>query len=222
MTGSGPAVSYRLPRTVTVLTNADREQRTRIANLDVDAAFVRIAAPSLTEDVYLKATLLNTSDYQLLPGRAAVFLDGDFIGPTALPSTAPGAEFDLHFGVDRALRARRQLLRKEEGSAGFFGGSVRVAYDYRIELDNPGNAPVAVELWDRIPVSRDERIKIVLDGPSAPLATDAEYVNEERPQGLLKWIVQVPAGATGRNAFAITYGLRIEHPKDLDITALPE
>lgn len=220
--GGGPAVSYTLPRPITVATNAQREQRTRIATLEAPVTFEHIAAPLVTDDVYLKGTITNTSAYHLLPGRVAVFLDGDYIGPTELASTAPTAPVELHFGIDRNLTARRQLVSREASSAGLFGGTRRVESRYRVELENHGTAPATVVLWDRIPVSRDNRITITLEGPSLPLATDPTYLAEERPQGLLKWMLNLPPGSSGTKATVVTWGVRVDAPKDASITPLPE
>lgn len=222
VSSGGPAVTFTLPRRVTVKTNADRQQRTRIATIDAKPEFVHVARPLLTDSVYLRGEVTNSSAYQLLPGAASIFLGGDFIGPTTLDAVAPTAEFELFFGIDRSLKATRKLVSKNTSKTGLLGGGVQVAYDFRIELDNPTAKPVTVEVMDRMPVSLNEKIEVSLVNVSTPLAADAEYVTELKPQGFLKWLVQVPAGATGKNAFAITYGVRVDHAKDVRTTGLPE
>ncbi|MFO0875089.1 MAG: mucoidy inhibitor MuiA family protein [Phycisphaerales bacterium] len=222
VSAGGPAVTFTLPRTVTVKTNADRQQRTRIATIDAKPEFIHVARPLLTESVYLRGEVSNASQYQLLPGGAAIFLGNDFIGPTRLSTVAPGASFELFFGVDRNLKATRKLVTKNTSRTGLLGGGVQTAYDYRIEIDNPTSAPITVELMDRMPVSRNEKIAISLVNLGSPLATDAEYVNELKPQGFLKWLLKVPAGASGKTAFPVTYGVRVDHGKDVRTTGLPE
>lgn len=218
----GAAVTFALPRTVTVKTNADRSQRTRIATIDATPEFVHVAVPLLTEAVYLRGRIKNTGSYQLLPGPASIFLGGDFIGRTSLASVAPGASFDLYFGIDRNLRAARKLVTRTTSKTGLLSGGIQVAWDYRIELDNPTSRPVKIELIDRMIVSRDSKIEVSLVGPSAALSTDPEYVAEQRPLGILKWLLTVPAGATGPNATVLTYGVRMDHAKDVKTTGVPE
>jgi len=105
--GAGSAVSYKVPRAVTVKTRSDREQRTRVATVDATTEFVYVAQPMLTEAVYLRGRVANKSPYQLLPGPVQVFVGGDFVWPTNLSSIAPGGTTDLFFGIDRSLRAKR-------------------------------------------------------------------------------------------------------------------
>lgn len=218
----GPAVSFSLPRRVTVKTNADRQQRSRIATFDAKPEFIHVAAPLETDSVYLRGRLTNDSPYLLLAGAASVFLGNDFIGPTRLETVAPGAEFDVFFGIDRNLAARRTLVSRNTEKTGLFSGGVRITSDYRIEIDNPTARAAKVHITDRIPVSRNAQIEVELIGPSVPLSTDAGYLRDERPQGILGWEVTVPAGATGKNAFRITFGTRVSHGKDVRITGLPE
>jgi len=218
----GAAVTFALPRTVTVKTNADRSQRTRIATINATPDFVHVAVPLLTESVYLRGRIKNTGSYQLLPGPASIFLGGDFIGRTPLASVAPGASFDLYFGIDRNLRAARKLVTRTTSKTGLLSGGIQVAWDYRIELDNPTPRPVKIEVIDRMIVSRDSKIEVSLTGPSVALSTDAEHLAEQRPLGILKWLLNVPAGATGPNAFVVTYGVRMDHAKDVKTTGVPE
>jgi len=218
----GPAVSFLLPRSITVPTDSDRVQRARIATFDAKPDFVHVAVPLLTSSVYLRGTLVNGSPYLLLPGPASIFLGNDYIGPTALPTVAPSARVDVYFGVDRSLSARRVLVSRTTERTGLFSGGVRITSDHRIEIDNPSARPTKLELLDRIPVSRNEQITVELTGPSVPLSTDAEYLRDGRPQGILRWDLTVPAGATGAKALPVTWGVRVSHGKDVRATPLPE
>ena len=77
-------------------------------------------------------------------------------------------------------------------------------------------------MWDRHPVSRHEEIQVALRDLSEPLTNDGDYVSQQLPQGLMKWWLQIPAGATGSNAKTITYGVSIDRAKDVEMTELPE
>jgi uncharacterized protein (TIGR02231 family) len=220
--GGGPSVSYVLPRRVSIASNIEKQQRTRIATITANPQFVHVATPALTEAVYIRGTLTNGSAYQLLPGRAAIFVGQDYVGPTILASVAPGGEFKLHFGIDQSVKATRQLVSKRTENTGLLGGGRRTSSEYRIVVDNGSGKSLAVELWDRFPVSRAGEIQVDLVDLSHPLATDALYVAEERPQGLLKWGLSIAANASGRNAAVVTYGVRINRAKDVEMTNLPE
>jgi uncharacterized protein (TIGR02231 family) len=220
--GTGPSVTFTLPRTVTVRSNAQKQQRTRIAAIDARPEFVHVTVPALTNAVYVRGELLNSSAYQLLPGPASIFIGQDYVGPTTLDSVAPQGRFKVHFGIDQAVRATRTILAKNTSSTGLFAGGRRTSYDYRIEIDNGTRKPITIEVWDRQPVSRSDQIQVELVDLSHPLAGDAEYVDEQKPLGLLKWVLSTPATATGKSALAVTYGVHISRDKDIEITPLPD
>jgi uncharacterized protein (TIGR02231 family) len=222
VTGSGPAVAFEIPRRISVATNAEKQQRTRIGSFNATADFVYVAVPIHTEAVYLRGDLVNSSPYQLLPGPVAIFLGQDYVGPTHMEAVAPASTLEIHFGIDPAITAERLLVEKETSRTGLLSGGRKTVYAYRIAIDNGTGRQIKLELWDRIPASRSDQIQIDLVDLSTPLATDREYVEEDRPRGLLKWLVNIPASAKGNNAAIISYGIEINRGKDVEMTPLPE
>ncbi len=218
----GTSVTFTLPRRMTVETDSDSGRRTRIAEFEADVDFTFVAVPAMTEQVYLRGRFANASEYQLLPGRAGIFMGGDYVGPTQLGGTAPGAKMELFFGADPSLEATRTMLTKSTGTTGVFGGWTTTSYRYVVKIDNASSRPVKMELWDRRPVSRSEEIEVSVLDPSMPLSTDAAYVSEGLSQGLLRWDLTVPANRTGDDAFTVTYDLEIERKDGVEMTPIPE
>jgi uncharacterized protein (TIGR02231 family) len=176
---AGIAVTYALPRPVTLVSDGARRQRTRIGAVAPESSFGYVAAPILTERVFLRGSLRNASAYQLLPGNAQVFMGGEYVGQAEVPSVAPQGEFKVWFGPDPALTARREVVSKVTGSNGLFGGAELTTWNNRITVSNGTGRNVTVEVLDRRPVSRNERI----EAPKAATVTwTAELV---RPNGLL-------------------------------------
>jgi uncharacterized protein (TIGR02231 family) len=219
---SGIAVTFELPRPVTIPSESSRRQRTRIGAFRPEAAFTFVAAPVLTESVFLRGDLVNASAFQLLPGRVQVFMGGDFVGESSMPAVAPKGEFRVFFGPDRALRARREVLSRVTGSGGIFGGSTVTTWKDRITLDNGTGRDVRVELYDRRPVSRNERIECTLRDVLPALSGDASYVEQRQPQGILRWDLAVPASARGPKAASVSWTVEVSHPGDLRITPVPD
>ncbi len=220
--GTGPSVTFQLLRLVTVKSNAAKRQRTRIASIATEPEFIHVGVPLLTDAVYIRGKLTNASPYQLLPGRASIFVGQDYVGPTGVEPVAPGGRFEVHFGIDPAVRATRQLVAKKTSRTGLFSGGLQTSYSYRLEIDNETTKAVTLELWDRYPVSRTDQIRVELIDPSRPLATDAAYVDQDEPRGLLKWVLNIPAGATGATSFVITYGVKVHRARNVEMTRLPE
>lgn len=219
---SGIAATFELPRRVSVPSDAARTQRTRIATLEPSVAFVHVAHPLMTEEVFVRGELMNDSGYQLLPGTAQVFFGGDLVGDAAVPAVAPKAPFTVFFGADRTVRARREVVSKLLGTAGLFGGSSACTWKYRITLDNGSGRELRVEVIDRRPASRNEKIEVKVADLSAPLSTDAEYLAGPQKSGILRWDLTVPAAARGPAATTLTWTVQETHPKDVQTTAMPD
>ena len=202
--GTGPAVEYRIPRAFTAASNADTERRTRVANLDAKPTFTLVAQPLVEQDVYLRARFRNESAYIFLPGEARMYLGADSIGRANLSEVPVGGEVELWFGKEPRVTARREMTTKKEGESGVFAKSKGIDRSYRIVLENTLTRPVDVEVWDRVPVSRNEAAKVELKDVTPALATDEKYTKDSKPQGLLKWTLALPARADGADAKPVT------------------
>lgn len=222
VSGEGPAVTYHLPRPVTLKTNIQKQQRSRITTIQSRGEFIHVAMPILTEAVYIRGELTNNSSFLLLPGPVSIFVGQDYVGPTQLATVPPDGTFELYFGIDQSIKATRQLITKKTTKTGLLGGGLKTSYDYRIEIDNGAGKGITLELWDRYPISRSDQITVDLVGLSHPLAADAEYLEEQKPLGLLKWDLAIPPANGNNAAFIVEFGVRINRAKNVPISGLPD
>ena len=220
--GGGSSVTFTLPRKISIRTNSNAAQRTRITEFDTKADFVHVAMPVLTDEIYLRGRFRNTSDFQLLPGKAGVFMDGNYIGMTNIGSSAPGSELEMYFGTDPAMSATRTMLTKNTGETGVFGGWLKTSYEFVLRIDNGSGREARIELWDRHPISRSDEIQVAVEDLSRPLSTDTSFVQEDRPRGLMRWDLEVPAGSIGDKAFVVSYDLDVERKEGVRMTPLPD
>ncbi len=214
----GTAVTYRLPRHVSVRSDRERTARLRIADIAAPATRVLVARPLVEEQVYLRGDLANRSPFVLLAGEASLFMEGEYIGPTWIEEVPAGGDFDVWFGPDPAITVERTMLAKNTEKTGLFGAGLQTSLEYRIEIRNDGDTAATVEVWDRRPVSRDGEIEVSVVNPRPALATDADYLATDAKQGLMKWLVPLAPGADA----AITWTVRVNRSSDLDITPIPE
>jgi len=219
--GSGSAVTFKLPRKLTIASGDNQQQRTRIATFDNQVAYINIAIPVLTEDVYIKGEIKNTSDYQFLPGLASIFVGNDYVGQSFIDAVAPASSYELYFGIDPAISSKRTLLEKRTDNTGLFGGGRETTYKVRIEIDNGTDRAIDLELWDRWPVSRSGDITISMSEINPALSKNKTYVETQENLGLLRWDLVLPANTTGTNAKLVTYTYAINRGKDIQTTPLP-
>ena len=220
--GGGSSVTFTLPRRTTVETNSEAAQRTRITEFDTDVDFVHVAMPVLTDEIYLRGRFQNTSDYQLLPGEAGIFMGGDYVGMAQIGSSAPGSELEMYFGVDPAMSAIRTMLTKNTGETGVFGGWLKTSYDFVLKIENGTDREARIELWDRRPISRSDEIQVAVENLSMPLSTNQNYLQDAFPQGLMRWDLEVAAGSVGKKSFVVSYDLDVERKEGVRMTPLPD
>ncbi len=224
ITQNATAATYVLPRTVSLPSDSRREQKTRIASIDLKPDYSYVTRPAADPAVFLRGKTRNDSPYQLLAGKASVFLGGDSIGQVDLPDVAPGADVELWFGADKRLAAQRVLVAKNASTSGLFSKSADTAWQYRIDLTSTLDKPANVEVWDRIPVSQDERVVVTLSDVLPPLAKDNAYEAGERKQGLLKWLVKLPPRGADRQpeVVPVRWNVKLAHPVDIATTPVPD
>lgn len=219
---TGTAVAYRLPQAVTVPSSANETRRLRIGAIEGRPQLAYVARPVTGAAPALRARIANASEMILLPGPAALFVDGDYVGEVRLPQIPGAGEFDLFLGSESRLLVDRRPVVRKTSNTGLFGGGRLTTLDYRIELENRLPREATVELWDRRPISRSDRVEVTVSSLSRPLDSDAAYLANDAPLGLMKWTIPLgPAGTPAAKA-AITWQVRISHASEIETTPIPE
>jgi uncharacterized protein (TIGR02231 family) len=207
----GPSLSYSLPNVVS-LASRNEQQMVRILKRELPSEFYHVATPVLSTYVYREAEIRNESEIDLLGGPVTVYVENRFVGRAEIPTVAQGESFIVGFGADAQLRSRRELVEKDEGIQ---GGNKELKLRYRVTVENYKSQPVQVRVFDRLPHSaRASDVRISLDDPAIPLSTDAIYLRTERPKGILRWDIEVAAGATGEKASEIAYGFKLDFDRN--------
>jgi hypothetical protein len=214
---NGPSLSYRLRGNVSLASRSD-QQMVRIMQTEMPSHLYHVAVPVLTSYVYREAELTNTSDEDLLAGPMSVYLDGRFVGQSDIPTVARGQTFVVGFGADPQLRTRRELADKEDDVQ---GGNRETRFDYRLVVENFTGQAIAVRVLDRLPHAENGvDIRITLGETSDPISRDKLYQRQERPMGILRWDIEVPAGAAGEDARLVEYQYTVEYDRQF-VVSLP-
>jgi hypothetical protein len=209
----GVSVMYKLPGKLTLPSKSD-QQLVTIASIDCPAAFTFEAAPLLTDYVYLAADITNTSDTILLPGPGDMFRDGEFVGKADMKLVTIGQTFTAGFGVDSQIQVAREF--KDKKIETLWGNRVD-EHQYRIEISNYKNTPVALRLMDRLPWTENPALLIELTTVSQSLSQDAEYLRTQKDKGILRWDLTLAPETSGANATIINYAFTMKYDNDMAI-----
>jgi uncharacterized protein (TIGR02231 family) len=215
--GEGPSLSYSLATPVSVASRSD-QQMVQIFQRTFESRFYYVATPVLTRHVYREAELTNGSDQDLLAGPTAAYLEGRFVGRGEIPTVARGQMFVPGFGADPQLRARRELVDRTESVQ---GGNRKLDFKYRLIVENYQDQQVRVRIYDRLPsCEASPDIRVTLADLKDPLDADPLYLRRERPKGILRWEIPVPAGAVREKARVIEYGFSVEFDRNFQLGTL--
>lgn len=163
-----------------------------------------MAAPEVSLNAARAIDLTYTHSEPLLPGNAALFLEGAYIGNTRLEFAGPGENFVLFAGSEDHLKVSRTLNHKEsELQRGRKRNTMTVYYE--IEVENTGDRPLDIKLADRIPVSDNKEIEV------DRVKITPEVMPDEA--GLLFWETQIAANS--KLSFTLQY--EVEYPNDLQL-----
>jgi uncharacterized protein (TIGR02231 family) len=195
----GLSVRFRLPRKETIESRPDPAS-VLVGRAELTLVGEHYCVPALDPTVWLRGKTRNTTEWVLLPGKAAVYFGADFVGHAALEAVQPGAEFDLALGADPGLTVERTLLEDLRQGPGVFGSRATQRESWRIELENHGaftgaaDGSVEVIVHEVLPRPRDDRIKVQIDSVK-PKPVEVERWRKEREEkGVLTFVVRAPEG----------------------------
>jgi uncharacterized protein (TIGR02231 family) len=192
--------------------------RVSITTIDLPAGLRYDTTPKYNTAAFLTAKVTNDSEFPLLGGSMAAFVDGAFIANSYLATTMANEEFDLALGVDDTIAVERTLVNRFVEKTGFTNSGHRVTYEYAIEVTNNQTSAITLQLAEPLPVSQHEKIIVKILEPNERQIGDPEDNSafKRDNEGILTWTGSLAAGATR----TMNLKFSIEHPADMNVTGI--
>ena len=210
---SGTAATFVIDRKSDILADNKPAQVT-VMRESFPAYFRHTCVPKLSPFVYLKTKAVNKTGFTFLPGPTAVFLDGAFVAQANLDLVPSGQDFWTYLGVDQGVSVERKVLARREETTGVFGKkTLRTVFDQVFKLKNGKATDIELVLWDQVPASNHEDIKVVFEEPRYEKDTDDLKLNESK---FLEWRLPLKAGAKQDLPFRFA----VERPEDIQVVGL--
>jgi hypothetical protein len=191
------------------------EHKFPVSSQFLSAEFEYSSYPRVSPFAYLGSRVTNSKGLQLLAGRVNIFLEGDFVGFSGIGNIAPSEEFDLYLGIDENVKVKRELLEKKVDEtliAGIPSRTKKTTFRYKLTVENYKSKKIKVKLFEAIPVSEDDRIKIKINEIS--LEPDKEDWEDRR--GIWLWELELDT----QKKQEIFYTFTVEHPRDMLVEGL--
>jgi len=210
----GVSIVYKISKKATIKADGS-EERLPVLAQDLDAKFQYSAYPKASAFAYLTARVTNQKDLQLLPGRMNVFLEGDFVGVSQLAAIAPAEEFDLYLGIDENVKVRKEEIERKVDDV-LLGGipapNRKITIVFKTTVENYKNKDITFELFDSVPVSQDERIKVRVERVT-PEPKEKDYKDKK---GVWRWELKLEPRAKKE----ISYTTIIDYPRSLQVEGI--
>ncbi|KAH8150899.1 uncharacterized protein LAJ45_05081 [Morchella importuna] len=161
----GLTTTYDLPGARTI-PHSRRARRHVIKELTLpNVKFSHVSVPKLQAAAFLKAKITNSSSISLLQGPCGLTVDGSFLGNTTVGRCAPDSTFELSLGIDEEVLISYRTPVRKMASQGMLSREQVATYERSVRVHNSKRKKIEVLLFDQVPVSEDERLKIALLAP---------------------------------------------------------
>ncbi|MHA2313520.1 MAG: DUF4139 domain-containing protein, partial [Candidatus Thorarchaeota archaeon] len=148
---------------------------------------------------------ITNGDTVLLPGKAKVYAEGDYIGESSISLMSPREKFKLGTRTAYDVKAAKKLVEREVEKAGITRGKLRRAYRYRLEIESYSKRPVKMEVYERVPHSNSTSIEVKVDW---------EKLNAKKHElGVIEWFIELGP----KEKKNIEYSYSVEWERDITI-----
>lgn len=171
---------FSVPARLTV-PNTGEAKRVQLMQDSIEPSLVVRTVPKDDPKAYLYAKLVLPKGLPVVPGAVSLFRDGTFVGTGQLPVLSPGEDHELGFGVDDSVRVRHAVVEDKRGQSGLISSSKTDTRDYRITVKNMHERALDLVVYDQIPASQNQEIKVERTGTSPT----RENIDDKR--GVLVW-----------------------------------
>ncbi|KAG5490344.1 hypothetical protein JKF63_00464 [Porcisia hertigi] len=237
--GTGAIMNFLISNSQTVMANG-KTTRLPLTVLSLPASIRYMSVPEKSPAAFTQAKVNNTSDFLLLVGDVAVFLNGNYVLQSRVDrQCAPGGTMNMYFGADPNVEIKRVLLRqtnKTVQNSYFKGAKRRVkTFAYKTIICNKkrtttaADGTVRIKLIEHIPISDEEQLQVRLVLPPKPQEDVYIYDEEEdkerqrlRKSQLLdnEGIVEIERVVLAGETTEVLFTFEVEAPIDVDIYGL--
>ncbi len=177
----------------------NREHEVEIRRQTVPAKYRHRAVPKATRDVYLTAEITDWDQYNLLPGEAAVYFEGNFVGRSYLNPAVAADTLSLSMGRDRNISVSYEQI-KDFSKTSTFGGKRRTTRGYQIKIMNTGTKEIQLRIEDQLPLTTTGDVEVEaeelsggkLDAATGKVTWDVSVLPGRMSEQILKYRVTYP------------------------------
>lgn len=171
--------------------------------LNVDYQYYSI--PKIDKNAFLIAYADNWEKLNLLEGEANIYFEGTFIGKSLLDTRFITDKLKISLGRDKNIIVNREKT-KDFTTRQFIGSKKQENRAWNISIKNNKSQKISISIFDQIPVSTLEEIKVELD------KSNTGKFNAEN--GEILWRFELNPSSTKN----LNLRYSVKYPKDRELT----
>ncbi len=176
-----------------------------LRDLRLTANFEYQASPALDAAAYLVAIVKDWEKLQLLNGEMSLYNQGLYIGSNYMNFNQAADSIMISLGKDPSINIKHERVFSKESKS--FLGSDRIdEYRYELTLLNRKSNDLKIRVYDRVPISQNEDIRI-----KHQIGQNGKIPNPET--GVIEWTLNLQPGKSK----TLEFGYEIRYPKDQQI-----
>lgn len=179
-----------------------------VQSTDLAASYYYAATPKLDPDAFLLAKITDWKELNLLPGVSNIYFENSFVGQGQINLLQIKEGLEVSLGRDKRIIVERIEDQNNHGGAGLFGGSTQRTLGYTIKVTNARPDAVKLMVYDQLPVSQDEDIKL----QDLKLAGG----KHDEKTGKVTWEMDLKPSENR----TIEYSYTVKYPKEVEVWGL--
>lgn len=191
--------------------NLDHKVSFLISDLPIE--FEYSSVPKMGQYAYLRGKTKNTTGYPYLEGETNIYLDNCFIANANMKYVADDEEFWTSLGIDETIKIDYKFIKKTQSLDGMFNKQNKFIYEYKITITNNKFSDEIVKIFDQLPISENDKIKINLISPEYKENTEFLKKNE---LNFLEWILPIKS----KEKIELNLKFSIEYPQNFNIDGI--
>lgn len=172
-----------------------------VTSYNIPALFQHYSVPKVDRDVFLIARITGWEELDLVEGPANVYYSGTYVGQSYINTRSVDDTLLLSLGRDNKVVVTRTKM-KDLTSIKSMAGSKKETYGYEMAVKNNRKAPINIEIYDQLPVSKQNEIEVE--------AIELSKADHDLPTGKLKWNLTVAPAETKK----LQLSFSIKYPKN--------
>jgi hypothetical protein len=175
-----------------------------MVNYNLPAEYKYFCVPKIDKDAFLIANISDWEKYNLLEGEANIFFEDTYVGKTLLDIRYATDTLQISLGRDKNISVKREKV-KTFTTKQFIGSKKEESRVWTINVKNNKNQKINMLIFDQVPVSTLEEIKVdifELSGAKHNIET-----------GEIKWGISIEPNENKK--FELKYS--IKYPKNRNL-----